>query len=201
MPNAESISKLLSEKREEAWNRVQDETEQVRRIDHLLNVMARSKSMPEIEVIKKVVPEFTVAAIRVDVPTNDQVPKLLGQAYSKLKQAMEKANIHATGPSLAIWYSTPDMHTDEVVDAAVPLARPVDLPGIEVTQIPETEVASALHAGPFSEFQRCHIALSEWMAANGYRLDGAYREIYHSCEKDNAVTEVQYPIVGVEATV
>ena len=152
--------------------------------------------MPELEVIRKTVPAMTIAAIRVEIPTNDQVGDLLPKAFDDLFGALGRAKVPARSPAMAFWHSTPAMLTDETVDAAAEIEPgKTSLSGLSVLEIPETEVASVVHTGPFSEFRQCHVALSEWLAENGFRLEGAYREIYHTCPSDEATTEVQYPIV------
>ena len=152
--------------------------------------------MHQLEVVKKLVPAVTIATIRLNIPSTEQVGHLLTKAFVQLNRSLQSDRVAKRGPTMALWYSSPDMLTDEVVDAAVPIdAASISDPAICIQFIPETVVAAVVHSGPFSEFVQCHIALSEWLGANGYRLEGAYREIYHACLKDDSTTEVQYPIV------
>lgn len=186
---------LLDAKRAAAQGRIEAAEAQIRKIDHHLNTIEREFSMPKLEVIRKTVPPMPVAYIHLDIATNDQVGDLLGQAYCDLYGFLERNKIVPKGPCLAVWQSSPQDFTDESVDAAVPIeGHPIDHPRIAVKTLPAQDVAAVVHVGPFSEFQQCHVALSEWLAANGYRLGGEYREIYHTPPGENTTTEVQYPI-------
>jgi len=194
--DAAEMRTLLAKKQQEAESRLADELAHIHRIEHHIRIIEWRQTMPNLEVIQMTAPAMTVAAIRVNIPNNNQVGDLLGQAYGQLCAGLSHAGLAMKGPAMAFWHSTPDMLQDEIVDAAFPVeAIAIDDPAIGIVSIPETEVASVTHVGPFSEFQQCHVVLSEWLAANGYRLEGAYREIYHSCPPDEAKTEVQYPIV------
>lgn len=190
----QEMRQLLALKRADALNRIDSAEEQVRKIDHHLATIERELSMPKLEVIRKTVPELTVAFIHLDIPTNDQVGGLLGEAYGELYGFIERKGITPKGPPLAVWQSSPKDFVDESVDAAVPIDTTIDHARIAVKTLPAQDVASVVHVGPFSEFQQCHVALSEWLAANHYRLSGDYREIYHTPPGDNTTTEVQYPI-------
>ncbi|MGV3615606.1 MAG: MerR family transcriptional regulator [Fimbriimonas sp.] len=188
------MRRLLAEKRSDAEARIVRERERLRRIECRIAFIEKENTMPELEVIVKTVPAFTVASRRLHIPTNDQVGELLGAAYGEVMDCIHAQGGKLNGPCLAVWYSTPDMFTDEEVDAAFPLEAPI--PGNERVQtqtLPETEVATVVHHGPFEEFSACHRALTQWLSDNGCRLDGPYREIYHSHGEEASTTEVQYP--------
>ena len=194
-PDPVEMRRLLGVKREEAEARLAGELAQIRRIEHRISILEKEQTMPQLEVVRKTAPAMTVAAIRLEIPTNDQVGDLLGQAYGRLCESLAADRIAMRGPALGLWHSTPDMLTNETVDAAFEVdAESVSNPEVAVTKIPATDVATVVHIGPFSEFQQCHVALSEWMATNGFHLAGPYREIYHSHGEESATTEVQYPI-------
>jgi effector-binding domain-containing protein len=143
-------------------------------------------------------PESTVAAVRLVLPTNDQAGKLIGQAFDQLFGQLHELKIEPTGPCLAMWYGSPDDVVSETLDAAVPVdAAEASHGDLRIIRHPEQTVATVTHRGPFSEFQTCHIILKEWMAMHAYRLSGPYREVYHTPPSDNAVTEVQYPIESI----
>lgn len=191
----QEVRQLLSAKRADAQARIGFAEGQIRKIDHHLSTIEREFSMSNLEVIRKTTPATTVAFIHLEIPTNDQAGDLLGQAYCDLYGFLEKNRITPKGPCLAVWQSSPKEFVDETVDAAVPIdPQSIDHPQISVKTLPPIEVATVVHVGPFSEFQQCHVALSEWLAANHCRLSGDYREIYHTPPGPNATTEVQYPI-------
>lgn len=191
----EDMRRLLSAKRSEAHVRISAAEERIRKIEHHLSTIEKEFTMQKLEVIRKTVPAMAVAFIHLDVATNDQVGELLGRAYCDLYGWLEEKRIPSKGPCLAVWRSSPQDFTDESVDAAVPVdASTAGDDQIKIKTLPSQDVASVVHVGPFEEFQQCHVALSEWLAANGYRLSGDYREIYHTPPGPNTTTEVQYPI-------
>jgi effector-binding domain-containing protein len=56
-------------------------------------------------------------------------------------------------------------------------------------------VTAVVHHGDVDEFTEGHKTLLEWIAANGYRMTGGYREIYHDWrDHRHATTEVQFPV-------
>jgi DNA-binding transcriptional MerR regulator/effector-binding domain-containing protein len=189
------MRELLNAKRAEAQARIGAAEAQIRKIEHHLSTIEREYTMPQLEVIRKTTPPMTVAYIHLDIATNDQVGDLLGQAYCDLYEYLEKKGIAPKGPCLAVWQSSPQDFTDESVDAAVPIdPHTIDHPAIRVKTLPSQDVASVVHVGPFSDFQQGHVALSEWLTANGCRLNGDYREIYHTPPGDHATTEILYPV-------
>lgn len=194
-PDVVDMRRLLAIKRAEAESRLETELAQIKRIEHRIVIIEKEPQMPHLEVVKKTVPAMTVAAIHLEIPTNDQVPQILSDAYCCLESSLAAGKVQRRGPSMAIWSSSPADMTDETVDAAIPIEGTPIGEGVEVRTLPETLVAAVVHTGPFEEFHQCHVVLSDWLGSNGYRLEGAYREIYHVCSEENATTEVQYPIV------
>ena len=186
---------LLVKKLKASERQFQKERQKVTQLGLRIRIIQGLLTLTTSDVIILTVPETTVAAIHLEIPTNDQVGPTLGAAFGRLYETLHREGVPPTGPCLAVWSSTPDMVTDEVVDAAVPIAASLVEQGeIECQTLPSVKVASLTHTGPFSEFQACHIVLKEWLAQQQCRLNGPYREIYHTPPGDEAVTEVQYPI-------
>jgi effector-binding domain-containing protein len=68
---------------------------------------------------------------------------------------------------------------------------------VQVYELPQQQVASAVHHGDFEGFTQVHTAILTWIEANGYTVTGPYREIYVQNNTGNAtesVTELQYPV-------
>lgn len=191
----DEMRRLLMTKRAESKSRVVAASIQIKEIDDFLANIDKENPMPHIEIFRKTVQPLMVASIHLLIPTNDQVPALLQEAYRQLAEEVRKGRFRQNGPCLAIWHNSPKDLIDESVDAAIPIDSSLaggndDL----VSTLPEVEVISAVHKGPFSEFQQCHVVLSEWLSENGFPLDGPYREIYHEHDEKPSTTEVQYPI-------
>jgi effector-binding domain-containing protein len=100
------------------------------------------------------------------------------------------------GPCLALWRSSPDTLANEDVEAIFPIAAPItSTDRIKVYELAGEDVAAVIHQGDFNAFTEGHAHLKRWLEANGFRLNGAYREIYHDLkDRTQATVEVQFPI-------
>ncbi len=195
------LPKVLAKKLRVSEQQMQRERQKIHQLGLQIRIIEGLLKMTTSDVKTLTVPEMAVAAIHLEIPTNEQVGATLGAAFGRLYQALSHQGISPAEPCLAVWSSTPEMVTDEVVDAAVPIEINVASEGdVRGEALPSLTVASLTHKGPFSEFQACHIVLKEWLALNQARLSGPYREIYHTPPGDEAITEVQYPfeLISVE---
>ena len=154
--------------------------------------------MPQYDVVLKKTPAMLVAARRVTIPTNDQVPQYLGPAYTEVYDYVRNQGARDTGPCFALWHSPADVYENEDAEAVVPIDRPLKATDrVQVYELPSTQVAAVVHQGNFEEFTQGHAALLEWIDANGYQIVGPYREIYIRHEKEDlsdSTTEIQFPV-------
>jgi effector-binding domain-containing protein len=178
--------------------RLAGEQERLSRIEARLRQIELEDKMPNYDVLVKTVPAMLVAACRVTIPTNDQVPAYLGPAYRQVYDYLRKQGVKDNGLCLTVWHSPADVYENEDAEAVVPIDRP--LPGtdqVNVYELPSTQVAAVVHHGDFEDFTEGHAALLEWIDANGYRIIGPYREVYIKHEKENladTITEIQFPV-------
>ncbi len=168
------------------------------RIAARLRQIELEDTMSDYDVVLKTVPPLLIASRRVTIPTNDQVPVYLDAAYGEVYTYIKQQGAKEAGPCFALWHQPAEVHTEEVAEAAVPLDRRVpDTERVAVYELPQTQVAAAVHQGPFETFTQLHATLLEWVEANGYTIVGPYREIYMQHDPGNmadAATEVQYPV-------
>lgn len=189
---------MLMMKRAEVEQQVADEQERLKRIASRLRQIELEDSMPDYEVVLKTVPPMLVASRLVTIPTNDQVPKYLDEAYREVFGYIEQQGVKPAGTCFTVWHQSPDVYANEDAEAAVPLTK--QLPGTErvkVYELPQVEVASVVHQGDFEDFTQGHTALMKWVEDNGYRINGPYREIYYEHDPnhmDESATEIQYPV-------
>lgn len=104
------------------------------------------------------------------------------------------------GLCLTVWHTPTTTYTNEDVEAVVGIDRRV--PGterVQVYELPQVQVASVVHHGDFADFTNGNAALHEWVAANGYRVNGPSREIYIKLDGDrkDSTTEIQFPVEKV----
>jgi DNA-binding transcriptional MerR regulator/effector-binding domain-containing protein len=194
----EPLRGMLTMQRAEVEQRLADEQGRLLRIESRLRQIELEDKMPDYDVVIKTVPAMLVAACRVTIPTNDQVPEYLGPAYARVYDYLQKQGAKDTGVCLALWHSPADVYENEDAEAVVSIDRP--LPGtdqVKVYELPPVRVASVVHQGDFEEFTQGHAALLEWIDANGYRIVGPYREIYIKHDKarlSDTITEIQFPV-------
>jgi DNA-binding transcriptional MerR regulator len=194
----EQLGGMLMKQRNEVEKRLSEEQERLIRIEARLRQIKLEDKMPRYDIVIKTVPAMLVAARRVTIPTNDQVPQYLGPAYAEVYNYLRQQGVKDDGQCMALWHSPADVYANEDAEAMVVIDRP--LPGTErvkVYELPPTQVAAVVHHGDFEEFTQGHAALLEWIDANGYQIVGPYREIYIKHEKNNlsdTITEVQFPV-------
>jgi len=76
-----------------------------------------------------------------------------------------------------------------------------EVPGTEILDLPETDVASFVHRGPYEWIQCTYEMVLDWLRENRYEATGEAREVFfvapepHSGgSQDDMLTEIQVPI-------
>lgn len=197
----DQLKGMLMLKHAETEQLVIEEQARLARIAARLRQIELEESMSPYDVVLKSVPAMTVVSRRVTIPTNDQVPDYLNPAFMEVAAFIKDAKCTITGPHFAIWHQAAEVITDEVAEAAVPVnCASTGTERIQVYELPETQVASAVHHGNFEDFTQLHTAILQWIELNGYQVTGAYRELYIRHNPDDyseSTTEVQYPVKSV----
>ncbi|MBH5319421.1 MerR family transcriptional regulator [Paenibacillus sp. GSMTC-2017] len=105
-------------------------------------------------------------------------------------------------PSAIFWDEefTPDNCDIELMIPIIQRQDQHDLKKYEIKQLPSKLVASTLHIGGYDYIGYAHMALEEWIAVNGYSLDGPPYETYLKslecdCTPEEYVTQVCFPII------
>lgn len=75
------LRSMLTLQRNEVEKRMAGERERLVRIEARLRQIEMEDQMPAYDIVIKTVPAMRVASRRVSIPTNDQVPEILGKAY------------------------------------------------------------------------------------------------------------------------
>jgi DNA-binding transcriptional MerR regulator len=198
-PEVVELKAMLRRRRAQLLEQSAALAAELERVEARLRQLEMEDKMPEYEVVLKSSEPILVASRRLAVPSNDQVPELLSRAFRQVSDYLNEKGAIPAGPCLTRWHSPPDSFTDEDVEVIFPIRNRV--PGtdeIELYDLPTEQVAAVVHRGRFEEFTRGHEFLLGWLEAHGYRLNGAYREIYHrNDEEAESVTEIQFPIEKV----
>jgi DNA-binding transcriptional MerR regulator len=189
---------MLKLKQAEVERQLAEEQGRLARIAARLRQIELEDTMADYDVVLKTVPRVLIASRRVTIPTNDQVPLYLDKAYGEIYKYVKARGARDTGPCFALWHQPADVLANEVAEAAVPIDRALPATKrVDVYELPPTQVASAVHHGPFKDFTRLHATLLEWVNSNGYNIVGPYREIYIQHDPSNSTdsaVEVQYPV-------
>ena len=189
---------MLTLQRNEVEKRLADEQERLIRIEARLRQIELEDRMPNYDIVIKTVPAMLVAARRVTIPTNDQVPQYLGPAFTEAYDYVRRQGAKETGPCLALWHSPADVYENEDAEALVQIDRPLaGTERVKVYELSPAQVAAVVHQGDFEDFTQGHAALLEWIDANGYKIVGPYREIYirHNQKRlADTTTEIQFPV-------
>jgi effector-binding domain-containing protein len=194
----EQLRGMLKMKRAEVEQRLSDEQGRLVRIEARLRQIELEDKMSNYDVVVKTVPPILVAARRVTIPTNDQVPAHLGPAFAEVYDYISKEGAKDTGLCLTVWHTPADVYENEVAEAVVSIDRSLSgTDRVRVYELHQEQVASVVHHGNFDDFTQGHAALLKWIEANGYRITGPYREIYIKHDHHNlsdSTTEIQFPV-------
>jgi DNA-binding transcriptional MerR regulator len=196
----EELRGMFKLKQAEQERILAEEEARLRRIANRLRQIELEAKVSETQanVVLKTVPATLVVASKITVPSNDQVPEYLDKAYGAVWEFIKSNALNPQGANLTIWHQAAEVVENEVVEAAVPVDRSITgNENVQVYTLPEANVVSYTHKGDFEDFQIGHPILLKWVEANGYRVAGGYREIYHKFDPNNmkdTETEIQYPV-------
>ncbi|MDR7170979.1 DNA-binding transcriptional MerR regulator [Nocardia kruczakiae] len=179
------------------------EAELLRTRDVVASLRALLSPGAPIDVQYRLVPEFTAVTIRALV-SRAEIGAWCGAVFPRLYDVLAVAGVAPGGPSGATYSA--DFFENEIgeVVAFAPLAAD---PGaifdqhrdVAVRRFPQRRFAIAVHAGPFTDFDRTYGALGSHVAEHDTALAEPIREIYVVGPQDCADpaaqrTEVCWPI-------
>ena len=156
--------------------------------------------MPDYEVVVKRVEAVRVASVMDMIPSFAVVNATFNRLFDEVIAYINANGGRFAGPALDLWLDAEMKDSDMNVQAAMPVAG--DLPEserIKVLTLPAIEtMACAIHHGDFSNIKSAHVAVHDWVNANGYNIAGPCREVYLTYDRNGDpaqyVTEIQYPI-------
>lgn len=161
--------------------------------------------MPAYEVTLKPVEKQTIAAIRENVATIEQLPERCSEMFGTIARWMSENSL-PFGPSLAIYHN--ETYTRENIDTECAFIIPDDAAAktagpdqrIAVRRIEATPlVAATIVTDGFYKkvdgLTPAYNALAQWIEENGYKIVGVPRELFYgSVEKGDLTAEVQFPV-------
>ena len=196
--NTDQLRGMLKMKQMEVQGHLAEEQARLSRIRVRLKQIEMEDTMPKYDVVLKTVPPMLIASRKVTIPTNDQVPAFLNEAYGEVYSHIHSQGAKDTGACFAVWHQPAAILANEIAEAAVPLDHAVPSSDkVKVYELPQAQVASATHHGDFDNFVQLHAVLLDWIESNNYQVIGPYREFYikhHDKGMSDSSTEIQYPV-------
>jgi len=196
-PTPEQLRGMLKQRQAEIRAQLDEDMAQLSRVETWLQHIEKESSMDTMKVVIKKVEPMTVASVRGIIPTYSAQ----GGLWQDLEGYLALQHVRPVGPCFTIYYDEEFKERD--VDAEV--CEPIDVQLTETNKVkahtlPATDVASAIHNGPYVELGTAIEAVIRWTEANGYRIVGPEREIYIRPGKNGSqtdpetVTEIQFPV-------
>jgi DNA-binding transcriptional MerR regulator len=141
-------------------------------------------------------------AIRRRLPMAD-CPAFFGDAFPRLLGHAAERGAMVAGPVGGRFGDGEGIdHDDLVIEAFVPVDAPVRGGGdIVADHLPETELAVALHVGPYTAMTPTYGAVGVWVAEHDRRVTGPLQELYllgpgAGVEPRSYRTEVGWPVTA-----
>lgn len=170
-----------------------------------LNYLDLEDTMPAYEVTLKTVEKHTVAAIRENVPTIEQMPERCSEMFDTLARWMNENGL-PFGPSITIYHN--EAYTREDIDtecafiipnsAAAKQARPdgrIEIRQIEALPLTASTIVTDDFYKKVDGLTPAYNAVAQWIEENGYKIIGSPRELFYgSAERGDLTAEVQFPV-------
>jgi DNA-binding transcriptional MerR regulator/effector-binding domain-containing protein len=195
--SSQEMRYILELKQNEIRAQVQNNLDQLERINLRLHILEQKSHPCNYEVQIKHVDPISVASVKGIVPNYSDVQPLWMELYNRMQQE----SIRPGKPYFTLCH-TPEPQIN--LEVCAPLLEPYpNISGELVHTLPEIKtMAYTLHQGPYSGLIDGFTALFQWVNDNGFRIMGPDREIYLRLPAEdqfdsdpNALTELQIPVL------
>jgi effector-binding domain-containing protein len=191
------ILDLLHIKQQEQKQKLETETERLKRVEEWLIQVEKEGKMPDYEIVIKKIAPVKVVSIRQIMPNYSAT----GQFFQKIAPYVYKSGSQMTGPPMLIIYDEGFKEKDVDLEVAFPIAKDVPSKGeFKCKELPGYEqMATTIHKGAYDSVGSAYNALGKWIETNGYQIIGPCREIYFTDPRSGTppneyVTEIQFPV-------
>jgi DNA-binding transcriptional MerR regulator len=168
---------------------------QLAAVEGRLALLDGGSDMINYDVTTKKAPATLLAAVRrqVDEDTPGVLASTFGELFAELGSALGRAGVVPTGPAWTLYDRARD--TGLGVAAAMPVSARAALPSsVERVELPEQEVAYAIHRGSMEGIGAAYRAVMTWLETTGLGAGGGAREVslvWDAEHPERCVTEVQ----------
>jgi DNA-binding transcriptional MerR regulator len=212
--SVDQLRGMLRLRRAQLEQEIASAQDRLAQVDIRLRWIEEEKHMPQIEVLRKDVPESTVAGVRkVAAATDNAVADYMREHCIALDRQvcryMQDARLVSVGVSLALYYAGEEAvgGAGEGIDVEMaygvtpPAVLPAPAGGTRVHMLPATEVVYAIYHGSYDDFAavgQLHAAIRRWIEERGLQASDPVREYYlqppRSPRNPVGVMEIQYPL-------
>ncbi len=193
--SGEQMRGMLLLRQAEQQKRVAEELDRLGRLNSRIRLIEQEGGMAN-EVVLKTVPKQWVASVRETIPAYNTVGALYPKVSAGLGPAMASCQF-----GVAMWHDPDFKESDVDAEAGFYLKEKVPAAnGVNVYELPETVMASAMHNGSYQRLPEAYDGLLRWVAENGYSVAGPIRELYLKMsmpvrqDDESYVTEIQVPV-------
>ncbi|MEM7028612.1 MAG: MerR family transcriptional regulator [Chloroflexota bacterium] len=201
--SAEEIRGMLTLRKAQAEQAVQDELNRLRIIEARLKQVESQGVMTDDDVILKSVPAQPLYSTRNVLPNLFDGASIMGELMQCVPAEISQKRLSHL---IAIIHGHAFRIEQANVEMGFLLNDTVDTPlllpsGNEVTMriLPaEEKVISAVRVGPFENGYESYAQLGRWVESNGYKISGPVREIFIEPptpgSQETVVCEIQFPV-------
>jgi DNA-binding transcriptional MerR regulator len=203
---ATQVRALIEARRTDLLNELKRQQIRVRQIDFLLKQVMEDGTMSDVQVILKPVGDVWVAGAREVIDPVNMRERCMALSQ-EIDRYIAKHALKVTSPSMALYHDSSATGVDTVM--AYYVEKPQTIPAAQghsqVHELPAVpQMACAVYHGSYDDFaavRGVYNAVTRWIEANGYRLNGAIREIYvqtpdWSTSDRIGLMELQFPVTG-----
>lgn len=167
---------MLQLRRADLERQVRAEQARLAAVEAHLRQIEHEGAASAYDVVVRSVPDVLVASIRTVVPAAEGIEQL----FEEVEEFAATHQLRASAPPLAIYYDAEYRERDIDLEVAVPVSRVVaGHSRIRVYELPAVPaMACIVHSGSYATLDAASSALFTWIASQGYRVAGAYREVY-----------------------
>jgi DNA-binding transcriptional MerR regulator len=193
-PRPAELRRMLSERRVQLKQRIEEDFGRLARIDARLQAADGGVNEGDWRVELREIQPVWVAATREKIRRYDEADAM----FAEIERRMEPGVL--TGKRAAFWHTCANDGPQIDCEAVRFLNRPVGpVRGIRTYQMPAARVASAFHAGEEETIPQAYKALQSWMKRNKFLADGPKCEIYwiepQERGRSESLTEIRLAVI------
>jgi DNA-binding transcriptional MerR regulator len=189
----QELRAVLEERREALRKRVRDDAGRLERIEARLKSISADGPQSHLTIMLRSMPGQSVVSLREKLQNYDQVDEL----FTTLERRVDPRVLY--DQCGAIFHRCREGDGEIDCEAVRFLKHPVAaIRGLKVYESQRTRVAFTYHYGSEDSICTTYQSMTGWIAAQGYQLSSAKREIYwpvpENKGKTSSLTEIQFPV-------